>query len=215
MARTHSYLACRLVPDLEAAQANLENQALPAINIRDVIDGVLPNMSGINLRNLLPTRREEGMSENVPSSSRQAPRKRGRTESSAGPSRPTADPLPSSATPEAPGADQHLTQLGNVVRSGMLLRSGSQARGERSVPRWVPHMEYRGGDAVTEEDCILPVGDGRSASVASALSQAVRLPLDMGEWKKATDDELINNLRRGVLMVSHKMVITLVFHLLF
>ena len=63
-------------------------------------------------------------------------------------------------------------------------------------------MEYRGGDAVTEADCILPVGDGRSASVASALSQAVRLPLDMGEWKKATDDKLINNLRRGLLMVS-------------
>jgi hypothetical protein len=63
-------------------------------------------------------------------------------------------------------------------------------------------MEYKGGDAVTEADCILPVGDGHSASVASALSQAVRLPLDMEEWKKATDDELINNLRRGLLMVS-------------
>jgi hypothetical protein len=82
------------------------------------------------------------------------------------------------------------------------------------VPRWVPHMEYRGRDAVTEEDCILPIGDERSALVASALSQAVRLPLDMGEWKKATNDELINNLRRGVLMVS-QMVVKLVFHLLF
>ena len=213
-ARTHSYPACRLVPDLAAAKANPENKALPTIDIRDVVDGTVPDMAGINLRNFLPIRREEGRSENVPSSSQQAPRKRGRTESSAGPSHPTADPLPSSAAPEAPGADQHLTQLGNLVRPGRLLRSGSQVRGERSVQRWIPHMEYRGGDAMTEEDCILPVGDEHSALVASALSQAVRLPLDMGEWKKATDDELINNLRRGVLMVS-LMAVKLVFYLLF
>jgi hypothetical protein len=109
---------------------------------------------------------------------------------------------PSSLAPEAPGADQHFTQLGNLVRPGMLLRSGAQTHGEGSVPLWTPRMEYRGGEAVTEADCILPVGNGRSALVASALSQAVRLPLDMGEWKKATDDELINNLRRGLLMVS-------------
>uniref|UniRef100_A0A2N9GDH8 Uncharacterized protein n=1 Tax=Fagus sylvatica TaxID=28930 RepID=A0A2N9GDH8_FAGSY len=169
-AQTHSYLACRLVPDLEATKANPENDALPAIDIRDVIDGTAPDMAGINLRNLLPTRREEGTSGDAPSSSRQALRKRGRTESTAGPSRATADPLPSPAIPEGPGTDQLVTQLGNVIRP------------------------------VTEEDSILPVGDERSSSVASALSQAVRLPLDMGEWKKATDDELINNVRRGVLM---------------
>jgi hypothetical protein len=86
----------------------------------------------------------------------------------------------------------------------MLLGSGSQVRGERSVPLWTPHMEYKGGEVVIEEDDILPVGVECSASVASALSQAVRLPLDMGEWKKATDDELINNLRRGILMVSQE-----------
>ena len=70
------------------------------------------------------------------------------------------------------------------------------------MPLWAPRMEYRKEDAVTEMDCILPVSNVRSASVASALSQAVRLPLDMEEWKKATDDGLINNLRRGLLMVS-------------
>jgi hypothetical protein len=213
-AQTHSYLAYRLVPDLEATKANPENDALPAIDIRDVIDGTAPDMAGINLRNLLPTRREEGTSGDAPSSSRQASRKRGRTESTAGPSRPTADPLPSPAIFEAPGTDPLLTQLGNTIRPGMLLRSGSQVRGDRSVPRWVPNMEYRGGEAVTEEDSILPVGDERSSSVASALSQAVRLPMDMGEWKKATDDELINNLRRGVLMVSPKLVPMLVSQLL-
>uniref|UniRef100_A0A2N9GX66 Uncharacterized protein n=1 Tax=Fagus sylvatica TaxID=28930 RepID=A0A2N9GX66_FAGSY len=199
-ARTHSYLDCRLVPDLEATKANPENDALPAVDIRDVIDGTAPDMTGINLRNLLPTRRDEGTSVGAPSSSRPASRKRGRTEGTAGPSRPTVDPLPSSSVPEPPSTDQQVTQLGNVIRAGMVLRSGSQVRGDRSAPLWAPTMEYRGEGAVTEEDSILPVDDGRSGSVASALSQAVRLPLDMGEWKKTPDEELINNMRRGALM---------------
>ena len=110
--------------------------------------------------------------------------------------------------------DQHVTQLGNVIRPGMLLRSVSHVHGDRSVPLWVPNMEYRGGGAVTEEDSILPAGDEHSGSVASALSQAVRLPLDMGEWKKAPDEELINNMRRGALMVSLELVPTLIFRLL-
>ena len=93
------------------------------------------------------------------------------------------------------------TQLGNLVRPGMVLRSGVQAQGEGSAPLWAPRIEYRGEDAVTEADCILFVNETRSGSNASALSQVVRLPLDMDEWKKATDDGLINNLRRGLLMV--------------
>uniref|UniRef100_A0A2N9HET3 Uncharacterized protein n=1 Tax=Fagus sylvatica TaxID=28930 RepID=A0A2N9HET3_FAGSY len=184
----------------EATKANPENDALPAVDIRDVIDGTAPDMTGINLRNLLPTRRDEGTSVGAPSSSRPASRKRGRTEGTAGPSRPTVDPLPSSSVPEPPSTDQQVTQLGNVIRAGMVLRSGSQVRGDRSAPLWAPTMEYRGEGAVTEEDSILPVDDGRSGSVASALSQAVRLPLDMGEWKKTPDEELINNMRRGALM---------------
>ena len=103
---------------------------------------------------------------------------------------------------EAPGADYHVTQLGNVVRSGMLFWSNVQVQGEGSVPLWPPHFEYQSGDAITEADCILPVGDGRSAVVANALSQTIHLALDMGEWKKSSDEELINNLRRGLLMVS-------------
>uniref|UniRef100_A0A2N9HAL9 Uncharacterized protein n=1 Tax=Fagus sylvatica TaxID=28930 RepID=A0A2N9HAL9_FAGSY len=184
----------------QSSFANPENDALPAVDIRDVIDGTAPDMTGINLRNLLPTRRDEGTSVGAPSSSRPASRKRGRTEGTAGPSRPTVDPLPSSSVPEPPSTDQQVTQLGNVIRAGMVLRSGSQVRGDRSAPLWAPTMEYRGEGAVTEEDSILPVDDGRSGSVASALSQAVRLPLDMGEWKKTPDEELINNMRRGALM---------------
>ena len=71
-------------------------------------------------------------------------------------------------------------------------------------------MEYRGEDVVIEANCILPVNETRSGSVASALSQVVCLPLDMDEWKKATDDGLINNLRRGLLMVSKIMNTTFI-----
>ncbi len=202
VARTNSYLACRLVPNIEEAQANPANKALPAVDIRDVLDCDASDMSGINLRNLLPTRREEGISENVPSFSQPTQRKRGWTESSAGPSCLATAAQPSPLAPKAPRGDQHFTHLGNIVHSGMVLRSGAQTHGEGSTPLWALRMEYKGGDTVTEVDCILPVGDGRSASVVSALSQAVRLPLDIKEWKKETDDELINNLRRGLLMAS-------------
>ena len=94
------------------------------------------------------------------------------------------------------------TQLGNLVRPDMVLQSGVQAQGEGSVPLWAPRIEYRGEDVVTEADCILPVNETSSGSVASTLSQVVRLPLVMDKWKKATDDGLINNLRKGLLMVS-------------
>uniref|UniRef100_A0A2N9EVC8 Uncharacterized protein n=1 Tax=Fagus sylvatica TaxID=28930 RepID=A0A2N9EVC8_FAGSY len=199
VAQTKSFLACRLVKDIQAARANPANLALPARDVRELLDVDVPDMSGINLRNLLPTRSREGTSENVPAPSQPARSKRARVESSAGPSRLASSTQPS---PLASGAQRtvHVTQLGNVVRSGTLLRSGVQSPGEGSMPLWAPRMEYRGTDAVTEADYILPVSNARSASVANALSQAVRLPLDMEEWRKAADDELINNLRRGLLM---------------
>ena len=189
------------MPDLAAAQANPKNKQLPAIDIRDVLDTEAPDMSGFNLRNLLPTRHAEGTSENVPTSSQPAQKNRARVESSGGPSRPSTFAQPGLPDSEAQET-VHVTQLGNVVRSGMLFWSGVPAQGEGSVPLWAPRMEYRGEDAVTETDCILSVSNARSSSVANALSQVVRLPLDMEEWKKAADDELINNLRRGLLMVS-------------
>uniref|UniRef100_A0A2N9FJI8 Uncharacterized protein n=1 Tax=Fagus sylvatica TaxID=28930 RepID=A0A2N9FJI8_FAGSY len=167
--QTKSFLACRLVKDIQAARANPANLALPPVDIRKVLDEDAPVMAGINLRNLLPTRSREGTSETVPVQSTPARSKRARVESSAGLSRPTTF---------------------HPARSA----------GEGSTRLWAPRMEYRGADPVAETDCILPVGVDRSATVASALSQAVRLPLDMEEWRKATDDELISNLRRGLLM---------------
>uniref|UniRef100_A0A2N9I524 Uncharacterized protein n=1 Tax=Fagus sylvatica TaxID=28930 RepID=A0A2N9I524_FAGSY len=116
VAQTHSYLACRLVSDIQAARANPTNLALPTVDIRELLDVDTPDMSGINLRNLLPTRSREGTSENVPASSQPARSKRARVEISAGPSRPATSAQPSLLALEAQET-VHVTQLGNVVRS--------------------------------------------------------------------------------------------------
>ena len=126
------------MPNVEKAQANPANKALPAVDIRDVLDCDALDMSGINLRNLLPTRREERTSENVSSSSQPAQRKRGWTESSAGPSRPATAAQPSPLALEAPRADRHFTHLGNIVRSGILLQSGAQTHGKDPYPSRPP-----------------------------------------------------------------------------
>uniref|UniRef100_A0A2N9H1Q6 Uncharacterized protein n=1 Tax=Fagus sylvatica TaxID=28930 RepID=A0A2N9H1Q6_FAGSY len=165
VSRTSSYLACRLVKDIQAARANPANLALPPIDIRELLDST-------------PARS-----------------KRARVESSAGPNRPATSAQPGPSASAAQGAVQ-VTQLGNVICSGTPIRPDIRSAGEGSTRLWAPRMEYRGADPVAETDCILPVNDARSATVASALSQAVRLPLDMEEWRKATDDELISNLRR-------------------
>ena len=201
--QTKSFLACRLVKNIQAARANPANLALPAIDIRKVLDEDTPDMAGINLRNLLPHRGREGTSESVPAQSTPARSKRARVESSAGPSRPATSAQPGPSASAAQRAAQ-VTQLGNVVRSDTPVRHGIRSAGEGPTRLWAPRLEYRGANPVEETDCILPVGVDRSATVASALSQAVRLPLDMEEWRKAADEELISNLRRGLLMVNTK-----------
>ncbi len=49
-----TFLLCRKVKDVVAAQSNLENQAFPAHDIRHPLGHVTQSMAGINLRNLLP-----------------------------------------------------------------------------------------------------------------------------------------------------------------
>jgi hypothetical protein len=45
------------------------------------------------------------------------------------------------------------------------------------------------------------MGDSMGAKVASSLCQAAQLPVDMAEWKGSTDQEVIDNLQRGLMMV--------------
>uniref|UniRef100_A0A2N9I2P9 Aminotransferase-like plant mobile domain-containing protein n=1 Tax=Fagus sylvatica TaxID=28930 RepID=A0A2N9I2P9_FAGSY len=171
--QTKSFLACRLVKDIQATRANPANLALPPVDIRKVLDEDTPDMAGINLRNLLPTLSRKGTSERpCRSQSTPARSKRARVESSAGPSRPATSAQPGPVRqPQRPQGAVQVTQLANIVRSG-------------------------------ETDCILPVGVDRSATVASALSQAVSASL--WTWRSGgrllMTTELISNLRRGLLM---------------
>ncbi len=44
--------------------------------------------------------------------------------------------------------------------------------------------------------------DGTRSNTASALSEVVRLSADMAVWKQSTNQEVIDNLRCGLMMVS-------------
>jgi hypothetical protein len=43
---------------------------------------------------------------------------------------------------------------------------------------------------------------GAGSNTTSALSEVARLPADMAVWKQSTNQEVIDNLRRGLMMVS-------------
>jgi hypothetical protein len=55
---------------------------------------------------------------------------------------------------------------------------------------------------VRTDGTVLRTG-GTGSSTASALCEVARLPVDMDVWGKSTDQEVINNLRRGLMMVSN------------
>jgi hypothetical protein len=68
------------------------------------------------------------------------------------------------------------------------------------TPLWAPSYEvFR--DLVRSDATVLRTG-GTGSNTASALSEVVRLPTDMAVWKQSTNHEVIDNLRRGLMMVS-------------
>uniref|UniRef100_A0A2N9GH65 Uncharacterized protein n=1 Tax=Fagus sylvatica TaxID=28930 RepID=A0A2N9GH65_FAGSY len=66
------------------------------------------------------------------------------------------------------------------------------------APFWAPPLEAE-GERVREDATVLRPGVSGS-STASALSEVARLPVDMDVWRKSTNQEVINNLRRGLMM---------------
>ena len=57
------------------------------------------------------------------------------------------------------------------------------------------------GESVRSDATVLKTG-GAGSNTVSALSEVARLPADMVVWKQSTDREVIDNLRRGLMMVS-------------
>ena len=68
------------------------------------------------------------------------------------------------------------------------------------APVWAPSFEVY-GDPVRSDATVLWIDETRS-STASALSEVARLPVDMAVWKQSTNQEVINNLCCGLMMVS-------------
>uniref|UniRef100_A0A2N9HBU6 Uncharacterized protein n=1 Tax=Fagus sylvatica TaxID=28930 RepID=A0A2N9HBU6_FAGSY len=55
------------------------------------------------------------------------------------------------------------------------------------------------GDLVRSDATVLRTG-GAGSNTATALSEVARLPVDMAVWKQSTNQEVINNLHRGLMM---------------
>uniref|UniRef100_A0A2N9GES3 Uncharacterized protein n=1 Tax=Fagus sylvatica TaxID=28930 RepID=A0A2N9GES3_FAGSY len=66
------------------------------------------------------------------------------------------------------------------------------------APFWAPSLETQ-GERVRTDATVLRTG-GSGSSTASALCEVARLPVDMDVWRKSTNQEVINNLRRGLMM---------------
>jgi hypothetical protein len=68
------------------------------------------------------------------------------------------------------------------------------------APVWVPTLEAA-GERVRTDATVLRTG-GSGSNTATALCEVARLPGDMTVWRQSTNQEVINNLRRGLMMVS-------------
>jgi hypothetical protein len=68
------------------------------------------------------------------------------------------------------------------------------------APLWAPSYEvFR--DPVRSDATVLRTG-GAGSNTASALSEVARFPADMAVWKQSINQEVIDNLRRRLMMVG-------------
>ncbi len=68
------------------------------------------------------------------------------------------------------------------------------------APVWVPTLEAA-EERVRTDATVLRTG-GSGSNTATALYEVARLPGDMTVWRQSTNQEVINNLRKGLMMVS-------------
>uniref|UniRef100_A0A2N9FIG1 Uncharacterized protein n=1 Tax=Fagus sylvatica TaxID=28930 RepID=A0A2N9FIG1_FAGSY len=134
-------------------------------------------MAGINLKKLLPPRPQAETSEPV------LPLKRKRKGVPKGEASQAAAPI----EPDTTSAASKVPEARPVLPGVDTLPSTEDADVEMVGP-FIP-----------ERDPINAAG-GSGSSTASALCEVARLPVDMDVWSKSTDQEVINNLRRGLMM---------------
>uniref|UniRef100_A0A2N9H9T8 Uncharacterized protein n=1 Tax=Fagus sylvatica TaxID=28930 RepID=A0A2N9H9T8_FAGSY len=170
-----SFLQCRQVRNLAEALANPANKSPPAHDIRA--------MAGINLKKLLPPRTQAKTSEPV------LPLKRKRRGVPKGEASQAAAPI----EPDTTSAASKVPEARPVMPSVDTLPSTEDADVEMAPP-----LEAQGMRVRTDSTVLWTGGSG--SSTASALCEVARLPIDMDVWSKSTDQEVINNLRRGLMM---------------
>jgi hypothetical protein len=188
-----SFLLCRQVKDLVAAKANPANQSAPAHDIR--------HMAGINLKKLLPpVRTQAEASDPVLPGERKRKRK--------GPSKGESSHSETLATPVVLTAEASLTGVDtlpsadetNVEMVGPFIPDKGYGPSTGLAPVWAPSLEIF-GELVRSDATVLRTGRSRS-NTTTALSKVARLPGDTAVWRQSTNQEVVNNLRRGLMMVS-------------
>ena len=192
-----SFLQCRQVKNLAEALANPANKSPDAHDIR--------GMAGINLKKLLPPRPEAETSEPILPLKR---KRKGVAKGEASQAVTFATPataLAASKKPEArpvlPGVDTLPSTVDEDVEVvGPFIPGHDPNMAEVLAPFWAPPLESQ-GERVKENATVLRTG-GSESNTASALCEVARLPGDMEVWRKSTNQEVVNNLRRGLMMVS-------------
>ena len=195
-----SFLLCRQVKNLAEALANPANQSPPAHNIRD--------MTGINLKKLLPPVRTQAVdSEPVLPLERKRKRKgapKGEASQAVTPAAPDttpAAPQTVEARPVLPGIDTLPSNAeADMEVVGPFVPGPDPNSSTVLAPFWAPSLETQ-GERVRTDTTVLRTG-GSESSTATVLCEVARLPGDMDVWRKSTNQEVINNLRRGLMMVS-------------
>uniref|UniRef100_A0A2N9H328 Uncharacterized protein n=1 Tax=Fagus sylvatica TaxID=28930 RepID=A0A2N9H328_FAGSY len=184
---------CRQVKNLVEALANPANQSPPAHDIRE--------MASINLKKLLPPSRPQAeTSDPILPLERKRKRK--------GPSKGEASHKEAPVAPEAvqaqvilPGVDTlPSADETDVEMVGPFVPGTSFASSAELAPVWVPSLETA-GERVRTDATVLRTGESGS-NTASALCKVARLPGDMTVWRQSTNQEVVNNLHRGLMMGS-------------
>lgn len=196
---TKTFLLCKQVKNIEAAQSKLENQALPAHDIRHPLGQETQQMVGINLKRLLPPSRVQAEAPEPASPSDRKQKRKGSSKGETSHPKPKVTPEVARGKTPRIGVDDLLPsdQLDTELDLGNLITTLER---KTLAPVWMPSFEaFR--DTVRSDATMLRTGEVGS-NTASALSEVARLLADMEVWRQSTDQEVLNNLRRGLMMVS-------------
>ena len=192
-----SFLQCRQVKNLAKALVNPANKSPEPHDIR--------GMAGINLKKLLPPRHEAETSEPIlPLKRKRKGAAKGEASQAVTLATPATTPAASKKTearPVLPGIDTLPSTVDEDVEVvGPFIPGHDPSMAEVLPPFWAPPLESQ-GERVRENATVLRTG-GSGSNTASALCEVARLPGDMEVWRKSTNQEVVNNLRQGLMMVS-------------